>query len=127
MEAMFAKSIDLTYVGPNPGDQRLRSNRAAQEVRIVAGAVNGGSALVVQGDSTLKTPADFRGKKIATPQFGNTQDVAARAWLSRAACKSRRPAATRRCMPTANPDQLSLFKQKQLDARVDGRAVGVAA
>ena len=43
------------------------------------GAVNGGSAIVVQADSILNTAQDFRGKKIATPQFGNTQDVAARA------------------------------------------------
>src|SRR5664280_150009 len=73
MEAVFAKSIDLTYVGPNPAiNAYFRS--AGQEARIVAGSVNGGSALVVQGDSTLKTAAEFRGKKIATPQFGNTQD-----------------------------------------------------
>ncbi len=80
MEAVFAKSIDLTYVGPNPAINAYFKSKG-QEVRIVAGSVNGGSALVVQADSTLKTAADFRGKKIATPQFGNTQDVAARAWL----------------------------------------------
>src|SRR5581483_9786963 len=81
MEAMFANSIDLTYVGPSPAlNAYVRSNGA--EVRVVAGAVDGGSALVVQGDSPLRQPADFRGKKIGTPQFGNTQDVATRAWLT---------------------------------------------
>ena len=73
-------ALDLTYVGPNPALNAYARSRG-EEVRVVAGAVNGGSALVVQGDSTLTKPADFRGKRIATPQFGNTQDVAARAWL----------------------------------------------
>src|SRR5712671_3840808 len=61
MEAMFAKSIDLTYVGPNPAINAYAKSDG-QEVRIIAGSVNGGSALVVQGDSTLKTAAEFRGK-----------------------------------------------------------------
>lgn len=115
MEAVFAKSIDLTYVGPNPAiNAYFKSN--GDEGHIIAGAVNGGSALVVQPDSTLKTAADFRGKKIATPQFGNTQDVAARAWLVAGGLKIRQTGGDAQVIPTANPDQLSLFKQKQLDA-----------
>ena len=62
MEAVFAKSIDLTYVGPNPAINAYFKS-SGQEGRIVAGAVNGGSALVVQGDSTLKTPADFAARR----------------------------------------------------------------
>jgi hypothetical protein len=42
---------------------------------------------VVQGDFTLKTPAELRGKRIATPQLGNTQDVATRSWLVMAATR----------------------------------------
>lgn len=115
MEAVFAKSIDLTYVGPNPAiNAYFRS--AGQEARIVAGSVNGGSALVVQGDSTLKTAAEFRGKKIATPQFGNTQDVAARVWLVSGGLKITQTGGDAQVVPTANPDQLLLFKQKQIDA-----------
>jgi NitT/TauT family transport system substrate-binding protein len=114
MEAIFAKSIDLAYVGPNPAINAYFKS-AGQEGRIVAGAVNGGSALVVQGDSILKTPADFRGKKIASPQFGNTQDVAARAWLKKGGLTITQTGGDAQVVPTANPDQLSLFKQKQLD------------
>jgi NitT/TauT family transport system substrate-binding protein len=114
MEAVFAKSIDLTYVGPNPAiNAYFKSNGA--EARVIAGAVNGGSALVVQGDSVLKTAADLRGKKIATPQFGNTQDVAARAWLIAGGLKITQTGGDAQVVPTANPDQLSLFKSKQLD------------
>ena len=115
MEAIFAKSIDLTFVGPNPAiNAYFRS--AGQEGLIVAGSVNGGSALVVQGDADLKTPADFRGKKIATPQFGNTQDVATRAWLKSGGLNITQIGGDAQVIPTANPDQLLLFSQKQIDA-----------
>jgi sulfonate transport system substrate-binding protein len=115
MEAVFAKSIDLTYVGPNPAINAYAKSRG-EEVRIVAGAADGGSALVVQGDSNLKTPEDFRGKKIATPQFGNTQDVAARAWLVAGGLTIRQSGGDAQVLPMANPDQLLLFQQKQVDA-----------
>jgi NitT/TauT family transport system substrate-binding protein len=115
MEAIFAHSIDLTYVGPNPAINAYVKSRGA-EVRIVAGALNGGSALVVQGDSTLAKPADFRGKRIATPQFGNTQDVAARAWLIAGGLNITQTGGDAQVLPTANPDQLTLFKQRRIDA-----------
>jgi NitT/TauT family transport system substrate-binding protein len=114
MEAILAKSIDLTYVGPNPAINAYAKSRG-EEVRIIAGAARGGSALVVQGDSTLKAPADFRGKKIATPQLGNTQDVAARSWLVAGGLRITQMGGDAQVIPTANPDQLLLFKQKQLD------------
>jgi len=115
MEAIFANSLDLTYVGPNPALNAYARSRGA-EVRVVAGAVNGGSALVIQGDSTLSKPADFRGKRIATPQFGNTQDVAARAWLVAGGLRITQTGGDAQVVPTSNPDQLSLFQSRQLDA-----------
>jgi NitT/TauT family transport system substrate-binding protein len=115
MEAIFARSIDLTYVGPNPAINAYVKSRSA-EVRIVAGALNGGSALVVHGDSTLAKPTDFRGKRIATPQFGNTQDVTARAWLIAGGLNITQTGGDAQVLPTANPDQLTLFKQRRIDA-----------
>jgi NitT/TauT family transport system substrate-binding protein len=115
MEAVFARTVDLTYVGPNPALNAYARSQGT-EVRVVAGAVEGGSALVVQGDSTLVKPADFRGKRIATPQFGNTQDVAARAWLAEGGLRITQSGGDAQVLPTENPDQLSLFKSRQLDA-----------
>jgi NitT/TauT family transport system substrate-binding protein len=115
MEAIFAGSIDLTYVGPNPVINAYAKARG-EGIRIVAGAVNGGAALVIQPDQPLKSPADFRGKKIATPQLGNTQDVAARAWLVAGGLRITQTGGDAQVIPTANPDQLLLFKQKQIDA-----------
>ncbi len=115
MEAVFANSIDLTYVGPSPAiNAYARSN--GDEVRIIAGAANGGAALVVAADSTLKTPADFRGKKIATPQLGNTQDVSCRAWLAAGGLKITQLGGEAQVVPTQNPDQLALFADKKIDA-----------
>jgi NitT/TauT family transport system substrate-binding protein len=81
MEAIFAKSIELTYVGPGPA-LNAHAKSQGEEIRIIAGSANGGAALVVQPDANLKAPADFKGKKIATPQLGNTQDISCRAWLT---------------------------------------------
>lgn len=115
MEAIFAESVDLTYVGPNPAINAY-ARSGGSEIRIVAGAVNGGSALVVQPDAHLATAADFRGKRIGTPQFGNTQDVAARAWLSAGGLRITQTGGDAYVIPTANPDQVALFKTRQLDA-----------
>ncbi|HZL44648.1 MAG TPA: ABC transporter substrate-binding protein [Opitutaceae bacterium] len=115
MEAVFAGSIDLTYVGPNPAlNAYIRSG--GDEIRVLAGAAEGGAALVVSGDGRIKTAADFRGRKVATPQFGNTQDVAARAWLKQQGYKITQGGGEVFVLPTANPDQLALFASGQIDA-----------
>jgi NitT/TauT family transport system substrate-binding protein len=115
MEAIFARSIDLTYVGSGPAlNAYTKSN--GEEIRLIAGAANGGAGLVVQSDGNLKAPADFRGKKIATPQLGNTQDISCRAWLTEGGLKITQLGGDAQVIPTANPDQLGLFKAKKVDA-----------
>lgn len=115
MEAILADSIHLTYVGPSPAlNAYTKSN--GEEIRIVAAAAAGGAALVVQADSGLKQPSDFRGKTIATPQLGNTQDIACRAWLANGGLKITQTGGDASIIPTPNPDQLALFKNKKLDA-----------
>lgn len=108
MEALFAKSIDLTYVGPSPAINAYVKARGS-EVRIIAGAVEGGSALVVPAESTASSPADFRGATLATPQLGNTQDVSCRAWLRQGGVHVTPTGGEAKIMPTRNPEQLSLF------------------
>jgi NitT/TauT family transport system substrate-binding protein len=115
MEAIFAKSIDLTYVGSGPAlNAYTKSN--GQEIRLIAGAANGGSGLVVQSDQNLNVPSDFRGKKIATPQLGNTQDISCRAWLTEGGLKITQLGGDAQVLPTQNPDQLGLFRGKRIDA-----------
>ena len=115
MEAVFADTVDLTYVGPSPVINAYAKAKG-EAVRVIAGAAEGGAALVVQADSTLRTQADFRGRKIATPQLGNTQDVAARSWLTAGGLRITMTGGDAQVVPTENPDQLALFKSRQLDA-----------
>lgn len=115
IEALFAGAIDMTYIGPNPAiSGYVRSNGEA--LRIVAGATSGGAALVVRNDAGIQKPEDFHGKKVASPQQGNTQDVALRAWLLAHGMKSLDKGGDVQVIPMANPDQLTLFLKKELDA-----------
>src|SRR5437870_4587240 len=114
MEAIFANSIDLSYVGPGPAlNAYTKAN--GEEIRLIAGAANGGAGLVVQADQNLKAPADFHGKKIATPQLGNTQDISCRAWLTEGGLKITQLGGDAQVLPTQNPDQFGLFKAKKVD------------
>jgi NitT/TauT family transport system substrate-binding protein len=80
IDALFANSVDATYVGPNPAINGYAKSKG-EALRIVSGATSGGASLVVaQG---INGPADLKGKTLATPQLGNTQDVALRAWLKK--------------------------------------------
>ena len=114
MEAVFADSIDMTYVGPGPALNAYTKSRG-DEVRIVASAANGGAALIVNPER-IKADSDFKGKRVATPQLGNTQDVACRAWLTSKGYKITQLGGDVLVLPTANPDQLNLFKKGDVDA-----------
>ena len=70
-----------------------------------------GAALVVNPKLNIKVPADFKGKTIGTPQLGNTQDVACRAWLIDNGIPVTLTSGEARVLATSNPEQLPLFKQ----------------
>jgi NitT/TauT family transport system substrate-binding protein len=115
IEAIFAGALDLAYVGPNPTIAGYVRSKG-EALRVIAGATSGGAALVVRPAAGIQKPEDFRGKKIATPQLGNTQDVALRAWLQSHDLKTREKGGDVQVIPIANPDQLTLFVKGQLDA-----------
>lgn len=115
IEALFAGELDLSYVGPNPAiNGYVRSGGKA--LRIIAGATSGGAALVVREGAGIRSAADFHGKRLATPQLGNTQDVAARAWLLRQGYRLRTRGGDVEVLPLKNPDQLTLFRKGEIDA-----------
>lgn len=115
IEALFAGAIDLIYVGPNPTVSGYTRSRG-EALRVVAGATSGGAALVVRPGARIEKPQDFRGKKIASPQLGNTQDMALRAWLRSQNLRLREKGGDVQVIPIANPDQLTLFLQGEIDA-----------
>jgi NitT/TauT family transport system substrate-binding protein len=115
IEALFAGEVDIGYIGPNPAiNGYVKSNGAA--LRIVCGASSGGAGLVVREDSGITSVADLLGKKIATPQLGNTQDVACRAWLRENGYEMSEKGGTVQVVPIRNPDQLTLFLKGEIDA-----------
>ena len=115
IEAIFADAIDLTYVGPNPAvTGYVRSQGAA--VRVIGGAASGGASLVVRQGAAIEKASDFHGKRVATPQLGNTQDVALRSWLRANGLKPREKGGDVQVLPITNADQFTLFLKGQLDA-----------
>jgi len=110
MEAMLAASLDVTYVGQGPA-LNAHFKSSGTEIRVLAGAANGGAALVVRPDGPIKTAADFRGQRIATPQLGNTQDISCRAWLKAQGFNVTQTGGDVTVLPTQNPDQLAAFQK----------------
>jgi len=122
MEAIFARSIDLTYVGPNPAvNAHLKSQ--GEEIRIVAGACSGGAALVVQPDGRIKTDTDFKGKK-SPPHNLATR----RMWRRERGCSQKDAdhddRRRRLCCPDREPRPAFTFSERGDGRRVDCRAVG---
>ena len=115
IEALFAGEVDIGYIGPNPAvNGYVKSNGTA--LRIVSGASSGGAGLVVREGSGIESIGDLGGKKIATPQLGNTQDVACRAWLKENGYEVSEKGGTVQVIPVRNPDQLTLFLKGEIDA-----------
>lgn len=85
VQAVFSADIDIAYVGPNPAINAYQKS-GHEAVRIIAGATSGGAALVV--DPAIASAKDLKGKKLASPQLGNTQDIALRSWLQSQGFKS---------------------------------------
>src|SRR6185436_1028808 len=113
IESLFGDAIDATFVGPNPAINGFIKSRGEKFV-IIAGAASGGAGLVVRKDAGIKMEKDFNGKTIATPQLGNTQDVAARLWFGERGYKFKDQGGSLALLALSNPDQLTLFKKKQI-------------
>jgi len=114
IEAIFSDAIDLTFIGPGPAINGFIKSQG-QKFVIISGAASGGAGLVVRTDAGIKTEKDFGNKKIATPQLGNTQDIAARAWFAEKNYKLKERGGTVALIPLANPDQLTLFQKKEIN------------
>ncbi|MFB1480469.1 ABC transporter substrate-binding protein [Corallococcus sp. RDP092CA] len=111
MEALVAGSVDVAYVGPGPAINTYL--KAGKELRIIAGAVNGGAVLVVKN---AKTAQELKGKKLATPQLGNTQDIALRHWLKAQDLSLATDAGGDvQVIPISNPDILGQYLQGAIE------------
>jgi NitT/TauT family transport system substrate-binding protein len=114
IESIFANAIDATYIGPSPTINGFVKSRGLEFV-IIAGAASGGAGLVVRKDSDINSERDFDGKIIATPQLGNTQDVAARVWFAEKEYTFKDRGGKLTLLPLSSSDQLLMFQKKQID------------
>jgi NitT/TauT family transport system substrate-binding protein len=113
VEALFANALDITYVGPNPAINAFQKSNG-QAVRLIAGATSGGAGLVVK--PSINGPADLKGKKVASPQLGNTQDVALRSWLKKnGLTTTAEGGGDVQILPQDNAQTLDTFKAGQID------------
>ena len=102
IEALFAGQIDIAYVGPNPAINGYVQSHG-EALRIIAGATSGGASLVM-----VSGPYSVVKLRLASPQLGNTQDVALRRWLAESHMKAE-------IVPTPNPQILDLFRRGDID------------
>ena len=113
IEALNAGAIDATYIGPNPAINSYVKSQG-QSINIIAGAAAGGAQLVVRPD--INSAADLKGRTLASPQLGGTQDVALRAWLSSQGYKTTVDGGGDVAInPTENAQTLKLFQDGKLD------------
>jgi NitT/TauT family transport system substrate-binding protein len=109
MEALLAGDVDVCYVGPGPAV--IAYLRSQGGLRVVAGAASGGAVLVVKDAHRTR---DLLGKRVASPQLGNTQDIALRTWLKKEGLEIGEGPRRVNVTPLANADILQLFKRGDL-------------
>jgi NitT/TauT family transport system substrate-binding protein len=114
IEALYAGQIDVAYVGPNPAiNGYLASN--GEGIRIISGSASGGAVFVVRNDSGILSTTDFGGKKFASPQLGNTQDVALRKYLIQNGYDTVENGGNVTVVPVKPSDILTLMLKKEID------------
>src|SRR5205809_598782 len=112
-DALFADSIDAAFVGPNPAINAFQKSNG-EALRVVSGSTSGGAGLVVK--PSIPQASDLKGKKIATPQLRNTQDVALRAYLkTQGLSADTSGGGDVSIIPQANADTLTQFASGDLD------------
>ncbi len=113
VEALFAGALDAAYIGPSPTINAYGQSDG-DAIRIISGAASGGAQLVVR--EGIDSPEDLAGTTLASPQLGNTQDVALRTWLtSQGLENSVEGGGDVTITPTKNSDIVTLFADGQLD------------
>jgi NitT/TauT family transport system substrate-binding protein len=111
IEALIAGEIDIGYVGPGPVITAY-ARGGSDTIRVIAGAAANGVAIVAGKDSGINTLADLKGKKVATPQLGNTQDISAKHYL----LSVLKQEDVDNVVPVANAEQLQLLSSGKIDA-----------
>jgi len=114
IESIFARSIDVAYVGPGPVINGFLKSHG-NDIKILAGAASGGASFIIQPDSGLDSIENFDGKRIASPQISNSQDVSLRYYLASNDLKPIEKGGTVFVLNISNPDIYTLFAKGEID------------
>lgn len=115
MTALSTRSIDVCLVGPLPAATHYLRSRG-RTLRVLSGVCSGGSALVVRAGAGVRAARDLRGKIVATPQLGSSQDIALRRYLREHGLSDALTGGEVRITNTASSNILSLLERGHLDA-----------
>ena len=115
LEALFGGQIDVAYVGPNPAISGYVASGGKDGLRIISGAASGGASFVVRNDAGIQSVKDLGGKKFASPQLGNTQDISLRKYLVNNGYKTAENGGNVTVVPTKPSDIFTLMLKKQID------------
>jgi len=114
IEALFTNQVDITYVGPNPAiNGYMRTH--GEGLKVIAGAASGGALFVVRADSGIESPKDLAGKKFTSPQYGNTQDISLKSYITENGLKLSEYGGNVHVLSAKNPDTMILFLKKEID------------
>src|SRR6476619_573295 len=114
VEALLANRIDATYIGPNPTINGYVAS-GGKDIRVISGVSSGGASFVVRNDAGIQSVKDLGGKKFASPELGNTQDISLRKYLVNNGYKTAENGGNVTVVPVANADILTLFLKKEID------------
>jgi NitT/TauT family transport system substrate-binding protein len=114
IEALFTNQVDITYVGPSPAiNGYIRTQ--GEGLNVIAGAASGGVLFVVRADSGIQSPNDLAGKKITSPQYGNTQDTSLKSYIKENGLKLAEFGGNVYVLSVKNSDNMILFLKKEID------------
>lgn len=114
IEALFAGELDIAYLGPGPAINGYIKSKG--DIKIIAGATNGGAIFVSKSGLKINEYKELDGKKIAIPQYGNTQDLSLRNILNNNNLKDATKGGTVEVRQASNADIKTLLSKGDIDA-----------
>lgn len=113
VEAVFSGQVDIAYMGPNPAiNGYIKSG--GQALKIICGAAAGGAAFVIPEEAEVRSPLAFQGKRIGSPEYGSTQDVALRHWLMSKQLELDERGGNVHIMAIGNSEVFDMFRARQI-------------
>jgi NitT/TauT family transport system substrate-binding protein len=113
IESLFAGRVDCVYVGPNPAINGYLQSGGS--LKVISGVSSGGAVFVVRNGAGISSDSDFADKKLASPQLGNTQDVALRHYLKERGYDVRLTGGNPEIFPAKPSDIVVLMSKGELD------------